>query len=360
VGVSDEGPLLLVTVGTDHHRFDRLADWIERWAVGGPARLRVIYQEGASRAPAGARTVGIVARDHLLGWIDQADVVVAQAGPGSIADANERGRVPIVVPRRARLDEVVDDHQVGFAARMATLGRAHVAMTEAELHEHLHRAFVDPAYTRMEPLDSPASRAASELDRVIDEVMTRRPGFVSLRRAPRSETAGPRARRPDPDPDGASEAPGLDDVELLLIASNGGHLAQLVALRPSWEPRPRRWVSFRASDAEALLAREQVTWAFHPTTRNLWNALRNTLLAVRDLLRDRPDLLVSTGAGVAVPYFLVARLLRIRTVYIEVFDRVDTPTLSGRLCSRMSDAFCLQWREQRASYPDGVVIGPVL
>ncbi len=159
----------------------------------------------------------------------------------------------------------------------------------------------------------------------------------------------------------ARRAPARDeDTRVLLIASNGGHLAQLLALEGFWRHRQRRWVSFDRPDAIAALQGEQVTWAHHPTTRHPWNAIRNTWLAATDLLGARPDVIVTTGAGVAVPFFLIARVLRIRTIFIEVVDRIDSPTLSGRLCYRLSDAFCIQWEEQRRSYPDAILIGPVL
>jgi beta-1,4-N-acetylglucosaminyltransferase len=69
---------------------------------------------------------------------------------------------------------------------------------------------------------------------------------------------------------------------------------------------------------------------------------------------------VSSGAGVAFPFFLLAKLLGKRTVYVEVYDRIDSPTLTGRLCYPFSDLFLLQWEEQRRSYPKGQVIGSLL
>lgn len=149
-------------------------------------------------------------------------------------------------------------------------------------------------------------------------------------------------------------------MKLLLVASTGGHLAQLVALRPWWSQHERHWVTFGKADAVNALKGERVTWAYHPTTRNAKNALLNLGLAVWTLLRRRPSVIVSAGAGVAVPFFVAARLLRIRTVYLEVYDRIDRPTLSGRLCYPLSDAFLLQWPEQRQVYPEGVVVGKTL
>src|SRR5262245_34658942 len=147
---------------------------------------------------------------------------------------------------------------------------------------------------------------------------------------------------------------------ILLVGSSGGHLAQLVALRPWWATRERTWVTFQTEDARSKLREENVVWAYHPTTRHIPNMLRNLRLAVTILRRTRPDVVVSTGAGVAVPFFLIARLLGIPTVYLEVYDRLDSATLPGKLCRPLSTLFCVQWEEQRDLYKDAEVVGTLL
>jgi beta-1,4-N-acetylglucosaminyltransferase len=149
-------------------------------------------------------------------------------------------------------------------------------------------------------------------------------------------------------------------MRVLIVCSSGGHLVQLHNLKPWWERHDRKWVTFEKLDSKSLLAGESVTWAHHPTTRNLGNLARNLGLAWRLLRSYRPDLVVSSGAGVAFPFFLVARLLGQKTVYVEVYDRIDTSTMTGRLCYPLSDLFLLQWEEQRRSYPKGIVIGNLL
>ena len=140
-------------------------------------------------------------------------------------------------------------------------------------------------------------------------------------------------------------------MRALLVCSSGGHLIQLHNLKPWWDRHDRLWVTFEKLDSTSLLAGERVAWAYHPTTRNLANLLRNTRLA---------DVVVSSGAGVAFPFFLLAKLLGRRTVYVEVYDRIDSPTMTGRLCYPFSDLFLLQWEEQRRNYPKGKVIGRLL
>lgn len=143
---------------------------------------------------------------------------------------------------------------------------------------------------------------------------------------------------------------------VLLVGSGGGHLAQLRRLAPWWSQHDRLWVTFDLPCA-ADLAGDRVVWAHHPTTRNLRNLARNALLAWRVVRDERPDVVLSTGAGVALPFFLVARLHGIRTVYLEVYDRIDSRTLTGRLCRPLSDLFLLQWERQREAYGAGTVVG---
>lgn len=151
----------------------------------------------------------------------------------------------------------------------------------------------------------------------------------------------------------------VDRYRVLFVCSSGGHLDQLVQLRPWWEHHERAWVSFRTADVVSALEGERLHFGYSPTTRNIPNLLRNLVLSIRVLRRERPDVVVSTGAGIAVPFFWLGRLFGSRTVYIEVYDRIDSPTMTGRLCRRVSDLFLLQWERQRAVYPTGTYAGPL-
>jgi beta-1,4-N-acetylglucosaminyltransferase len=149
-------------------------------------------------------------------------------------------------------------------------------------------------------------------------------------------------------------------VKILLVCSSGGHLAQLYRLRSWWDRYDRVWVTFADAHAISLLADERMVVAYSPTTRNLANAVRNLLLAIAVIRAERPDVVLSDGAGVAFPFFLIAKAARVRTVYLEVYDRITQPTLTGRLCYPLADLFLLQWPEQARSYPRGRVVGCLL
>ena len=125
----------------------------------------------------------------------------------------------------------------------------------------------------------------------------------------------------DPAPGPTGERADDDRYRVLLVCSSGGHLAQLMRLRPWWESLDRSWACFPLADARSLLEGERVDWVHHPTTRNLPNLVRNLVLAVRVLRRERPDVIVSTGAGAAVPFFWVIPLALYLLTFVLVFAR---------------------------------------
>ena len=146
---------------------------------------------------------------------------------------------------------------------------------------------------------------------------------------------------------------------MLFVSSAGGHLSQLLQLRTWWEHHQRRWVTFDLPDARSKLHGEVLIPAHHPTTRNVINLARNAALARSVVAEFRPEVVVSNGAGVALPFFAVARALRIPTVYLEVYDRIDSRTLSGRLCRPLASRFLVQWPGQQQLYSNSTLIGPL-
>lgn len=149
-------------------------------------------------------------------------------------------------------------------------------------------------------------------------------------------------------------------LKILFATSTGGHLTQLLALRDWWGEHDRRWVTFENMHAKASLRGERIAWAHFPTTRNIPNAFRNARLAWRVLTDYRPDIVISTGGAVAVPFMWTARALGIRTLFIEVIDRITSRTLTGRMVYPIVDGFGLQWPEQETLYPDATIVGATL
>jgi beta-1,4-N-acetylglucosaminyltransferase len=145
--------------------------------------------------------------------------------------------------------------------------------------------------------------------------------------------------------------------EILLVASSGGHLLELLQLASLWPKQTRHWVTFHERDATSLLVDERVTWAYYPTNRNIPNLIRNLQLALK-MVRDRNvQAIVTTGAGVGVPFVVLGRLFGVNTVYIESLARVTSPSLTGRLVYPFAETFIIQWPELQRFFKRGVFFG---
>lgn len=132
-------------------------------------------------------------------------------------------------------------------------------------------------------------------------------------------------------------------AKLALIASSGGHLFQLSSLNDFWEEKDRFWVSFQTEDAKYLLKDENVYWAYFPTNRSFKNLIKNLYLAFKILRKEKPDAIISTGAGIAVPFILIGKLFKINTLYLESITRNEELSLSARLIYPFVDKLLVQW-----------------
>lgn len=148
--------------------------------------------------------------------------------------------------------------------------------------------------------------------------------------------------------------------DILLVCSAGGHLLQLRLLEDVWRDRPRLWVTHRRDDALSLLADEEVVFAHGPTTRNLGNLLRNLVLAWRVVRGRRPRVVLTTGAGIAVPFAWVGRLCGAQVVYVESLTRIEGPSLSCRLIRPAASRVYVQWPDLAARLRGARHVGSVL
>ena len=148
-------------------------------------------------------------------------------------------------------------------------------------------------------------------------------------------------------------------MKVCLVGSSGGHLTHLYMLKPFWQDKERFWVTFNKEDANSILEGEQVYHCYYPTNRSLKALLINTRLAWKVLRKERPDVIVSSGAAVAVPFFYLGKLFGMKTVYIEVFDRIDKPTMTGKIVYPVTDRFIVQWEEMKQVYKKAINLGSI-
>lgn len=149
------------------------------------------------------------------------------------------------------------------------------------------------------------------------------------------------------------------EIKVCLVGSSGGHLTHLYMLKPFWKDKERFWVTFDKADAQSLLEGEKMYPCYFPTNRNIKNLIRNTFLAIKVLRKEKPNLIISSGAAVAVPFFWLGKLFGAKTIYIEVFDRIDKSTLTGKLVYPVTDRFIVQWDEMKEVYKKSENLGSI-
>ena len=222
-------PRVVVTVGTDHHPFDRLISWINDWLGQHPEHADTFFvQSGAASVRPASASEPFLDADLLDQLLDGAELVICHGGPGTISGAWSRGLRPVVVPRLRRLGEVVDDHQVDFCAKLAELGRVQLARSAGELAEFLDSFTAGHRQLALEASSADVQAAIARFADLVD-------GLV---RSPRRRLLSSRAGRIRAVP---ASAPGLP--------------AGAGSLPPGSVPeRPMTWRAIRTPARAALAA----------------------------------------------------------------------------------------------------------
>lgn len=148
-------------------------------------------------------------------------------------------------------------------------------------------------------------------------------------------------------------------LKVCLVGSSGGHLTHLYMLKPFWQDKDRFWVTFDKEDARSLLEGEKMYPCYYPSNRSIKALIINTVKAIKIIPKERPDLIISSGAAPAIPFFYIGKLFGAKTIYIEVFDRIDAPTIAGKLCYPVTDKFIVQWEEMKQVYPKAINLGSI-
>lgn len=143
-------------------------------------------------------------------------------------------------------------------------------------------------------------------------------------------------------------------MKICIVSSCGGHLTEMRALNSVYEQHDHFYV---INDKLLLPAdMEDKTYFIKHSERdllffvNLWEAWKI-------LRKERPALILSAGAGPAVPFALVGKLFRIPNIFIEISAQVTKPSLTGRIMYHLADRFFYQWKNLESNFPKGTYGG---
>ncbi|XHR81911.1 MAG: PssD/Cps14F family polysaccharide biosynthesis glycosyltransferase [Gloeotrichia echinulata GP01] len=148
-------------------------------------------------------------------------------------------------------------------------------------------------------------------------------------------------------------------LKLMLVCTSGGHFATMKSLRSFWSVHDRVWVSDRQKDTTILDKEERVHWLPYQAPRDVLGLLLNIPETLRILRREKPDLVISTGASLAINFGFLAKIMGIKFIFIESISRPNELSISGKLVYLISDEFYVQWPELCQKYNKAIFRGYV-
>lgn len=145
--------------------------------------------------------------------------------------------------------------------------------------------------------------------------------------------------------------------KILYISSTGGHLSELLQLKKLFEKYNYYIVTEKTKSSEFLgdEYKEKVSYLAYETKKNplkyffvfLFNIIKSLII----FLKQKPDIIVTTGTHTAVPMCYIGKIFRKKIIFIETFANRNTKTVAGKLVYPIADVFVVQWEEMLKLYP---------
>jgi UDP-N-acetylglucosamine--N-acetylmuramyl-(pentapeptide) pyrophosphoryl-undecaprenol N-acetylglucosamine transferase len=156
--------------------------------------------------------------------------------------------------------------------------------------------------------------------------------------------------------------------KLCLAGSGGGHLRQLLDLEPVWSAHDHVFVTEASAIADDLAREHKVHRVRHyaagqarlgQPVKMLWSAMINLVQSLRIALVERPDVVITTGAGAMFWCALFCRLLGARLILIDSFARFEAPSKFARMARLLATHTIVQSAALKDYWPDALLFDPL-
>ena len=150
-------------------------------------------------------------------------------------------------------------------------------------------------------------------------------------------------------------------MKIVFAASSGGHFEQLMMLKPLME----KYDSFVLTEkTDYSVGKQEVDVVYLKQINRkeplfLFKLIANTVIPFKIYLKEKPDVMITTGVLAIIPFALIMKLFRKKLIYIESFAKVTSKTLSGKLLYNYADQFYVQWEEMLKLYPKAIYKGGI-
>ncbi|MDZ7546003.1 PssD/Cps14F family polysaccharide biosynthesis glycosyltransferase [Clostridium perfringens] len=150
------------------------------------------------------------------------------------------------------------------------------------------------------------------------------------------------------------------EKKICFIASSGGHFEQLMMLKPLMK-KHRSFIvtektNYSVNTDEKVYYLKQVN---RHEVKFIPLMILNSLKSLKVFLKEKPDVIISTGALSVIPICVIGKIFRKKIIFIESFAKITSPTLTGRFIYKFADRFYIQWESLRKFYPNAINKGGI-
>jgi glycosyltransferase involved in cell wall biosynthesis len=149
-------------------------------------------------------------------------------------------------------------------------------------------------------------------------------------------------------------------MKLCMAASSGGHLSQLLKLSESWAGYETICVTTTDVVRKDLSQHSRVYVVGESNHQHPWKVLVVLMRCFRVILREKPDITISTGAAVGCIMCFLGKLFGAKVIWLDSITNVERLSLSGRMIRRIADLFLVQWPQLAEKYKNVEYVGTVI
>lgn len=150
-------------------------------------------------------------------------------------------------------------------------------------------------------------------------------------------------------------------MKIVFAASSGGHLEQLLMLKPLMEKYDSILVTEKTDYSAGNL--DVKTYYLRQINRKeflfLPKLIANSWRSLMIIIKERPKVMITTGVLAIIPLALLMKLFGGKLIYIESFAKVSSKNMSGDLLYKFADQFYVQWEEMLKLYPKAIYKGGI-
>lgn len=152
------------------------------------------------------------------------------------------------------------------------------------------------------------------------------------------------------------------ELKVCLVCSSGGHLAQMKQIFPIINKKNSFLVTESNKTTQEIKSYIKTYYLCQQERKNiffLFNFIKNISKSLFILIRERPNVIISTGAGASIPLLILGKVLRAKIIYIESFAKISSPTITGRIVYPIANQFYVQWPNMKKFYPKALYRGKI-